>query len=103
MPATARPPTTRSERPAADPLGSAFFWTSTFRLRSTLAMRPPRRLSHGTDAMPCPPREPAILFCAMLENRWAMLAVIFISRTAMGLMYQSLAAVGPFVIEDLRI
>jgi len=39
----------------------------------------------------------------MLENRWAMLAVIFISRTAMGLMYQSLAAVGPFVVDDLRL
>src|SRR5215510_5552094 len=38
---------------------------------------------------------------AMLENRWAMLAVVFISRTAMGLMYQSLAAVGAFVVEDL--
>ena len=39
----------------------------------------------------------------MLENRWAMLAVIFITRTAMGLMYQSLAAVGPFLIDDLRL
>jgi MFS family permease len=39
----------------------------------------------------------------MLENRWAMLAVIFLTRTAMGLMYQSLAAVGPFLIEDLRL
>ena len=39
----------------------------------------------------------------MLENRWAMLAVIFLTRTAMGLMYQSLAAVGPFLIDDLRL
>ncbi len=39
----------------------------------------------------------------MFENRWAMLAVIFITRTAMGLMYQSLAAVGPFLIDDLRL
>lgn len=39
----------------------------------------------------------------MLDNRWAMLAVIFLARTAMGLMYQSLAAVGPYVIDDLRI
>ena len=39
----------------------------------------------------------------MLENRWAMLAVIFLTRTAMGLMYQSLAAVGPFLIEDLHL
>jgi hypothetical protein len=44
---------------------------------------------------PEPAPEPAILFVAMLENRWAMLAVIFITRTAMGLMFQSLAAVGP--------
>ena len=39
----------------------------------------------------------------MLENRWAMLAVIFITRTAMGLMFQSLAAVGSFLIDDLRL
>jgi len=32
-----------------------------------------------------------------------MLAVIFISRTAMGLMYQSLAAVGSFVVDDLHL
>ena len=32
-----------------------------------------------------------------------MLAVIFITRTAMGLMFQSLAAVGPFLIDDLRL
>ena len=32
-----------------------------------------------------------------------MLAVIFLARTAMGLMYQSLAAVGPLLIEDLRL
>ncbi len=39
----------------------------------------------------------------MSENRWAMLGVIFLARTAMGMMYQSLAAVGPFVIEDLAL
>ena len=39
----------------------------------------------------------------MLQNRWAMLAVIFLARSAMGLMYQSLAAVGPLLIEDLRL
>jgi MFS family permease len=39
----------------------------------------------------------------MLDTRWAMLAVIFLARTAMGLMYQSLAAVGPMVIDDLRL
>jgi len=30
-----------------------------------------------------------------------MLAVVFLARTPMGLMFQSLAAVGPFMIEDL--
>jgi predicted MFS family arabinose efflux permease len=39
----------------------------------------------------------------MLATRWAMLAVIFLARTAMGLMYQSLAAVGPLLIDDLRL
>src|SRR5205085_3032683 len=46
--------------------------------------------------------QPAILG-RMLDNRWAMLAVIFIARTAMGLMFQSVAAVGPLVIDDLHL
>lgn len=44
--------------------------------------------------------DPAILG-GMLDNRWAMLGVIFLARTAMGMMYQSMAAIGPFVIDDL--
>jgi predicted MFS family arabinose efflux permease len=39
----------------------------------------------------------------MLQNRWAMLAVVFVSRTAMGLMFQSIAAVGPLLLDDLRL
>jgi predicted MFS family arabinose efflux permease len=39
----------------------------------------------------------------MLESRWAMLAVVFIARAAMGLMFQSLAAIGPLIIPDLRL
>jgi predicted MFS family arabinose efflux permease len=39
----------------------------------------------------------------MLERRWVMLAVIFITRTAMGLMFQSLAAIGPLMIPDLEL
>lgn len=39
----------------------------------------------------------------MLDNRWAMLAVVFLTRTTMGLMFQSLAAIGPLVIRDLHL
>src|SRR5262250_2923371 len=39
----------------------------------------------------------------MFESRWVMLAVVFLTRTAMGLMFQSLAAVGPLMVEDLRL
>jgi MFS family permease len=36
-----------------------------------------------------------------MENRWAMLAVVVVARTAMGVQFQSLAAVGPFFVGDL--
>ena len=34
----------------------------------------------------------------MLQSRWAMLAVVFLTRTSMGFMFQSVASVAPFLI-----
>src|SRR4026209_2106496 len=62
------------------------------------------RLSHAPEWMPPEPGAGTCYpLCAMLENRGAMLAVIFITRTTMGMMFQSLAPVGPFLIDDLRL
>ena len=38
-----------------------------------------------------------------MSSRWAALAVIFVTRTSMGFQFQSIAAVAPFLIEDLRL
>lgn len=39
----------------------------------------------------------------MLQSRWAMLAVIFLTRTAMGFQFQSVASVAPFLLEEFRL
>jgi predicted MFS family arabinose efflux permease len=39
----------------------------------------------------------------MLLNRWAVLAVLFFARTAMGFQFQSIASVSPFLVHDLGI
>ena len=39
----------------------------------------------------------------MLQNRWVMLAVIFLTRTSMGFMFQSVASVAPFLIDEFTL
>jgi len=39
----------------------------------------------------------------MRQNRWVMLAVIFLTRTSMGFMFQSVASVAPFLIDQFRL
>lgn len=39
----------------------------------------------------------------MFENRWLMLAVVFLTRTSMGFMFQSVASVAPFLIDHFRL
>ena len=36
-----------------------------------------------------------------MQNRWAVLALVVVARTAMGVQFQSVAAVGPFLVADL--
>jgi MFS family permease len=36
-----------------------------------------------------------------MGNRWAVLALVVVARTAMGFQFQSVAAVGPFLVADL--
>ena len=36
---------------------------------------------------------------AAMENRWLMLAVLFLARTAMALQFQTVASVGPFLMR----
>ncbi|HEU4371025.1 MAG TPA: MFS transporter [Methylomirabilota bacterium] len=36
-----------------------------------------------------------------MANRWAALAVVFVTRTSMGFQFQSVASVGPLMIADL--
>src|SRR5262249_55069734 len=36
----------------------------------------------------------------MLQSRWAMLVVVFLTRTSMGFMFQSVASVAPFLIAQ---
>ena len=38
-----------------------------------------------------------------VENRWVMLAVLFVARTAMGLQFQTVASVRPFLMDALGI
>jgi MFS family permease len=39
----------------------------------------------------------------VVENRWLILAVLFIVRTAMGFQFQSVGSVSSFLVEDLNI
>ena len=39
----------------------------------------------------------------MASNRWFILAVLFLARTAMGFQFQSIASVSPFLIDELAI
>ena len=39
----------------------------------------------------------------MTSNRWAMLLILFIARTAMGFQFQSVASVSPLLVRDLAI
>jgi MFS family permease len=39
----------------------------------------------------------------MYANRWTMLAVIFLTRTSMGFMFQSVASVAPFLMGDFKL
>ena len=36
-----------------------------------------------------------------MQNRWVVLALVVVARTAMGFQFQSVAAVGPFLVADL--
>jgi MFS family permease len=38
-----------------------------------------------------------------MENRWAILAVLFFVRTVMGFQFQSVASVAPFIMADLNL
>ena len=38
-----------------------------------------------------------------MQNRWFILAVLFVVRIAMGFQFQSIASVSTFLIEDLHI
>jgi predicted MFS family arabinose efflux permease len=37
----------------------------------------------------------------MVQNRWFMLALLFLARTAMGLQFQTVGSVGPFLVDSL--
>lgn len=39
----------------------------------------------------------------VIQNRWAMLTVLFVARTAMALQFQTVASTGPFLIDALAI
>jgi MFS family permease len=39
----------------------------------------------------------------MLTSRWTMLAVIFLTRTSMGFMFQSVASVAPLLLDDFKL
>jgi predicted MFS family arabinose efflux permease len=39
----------------------------------------------------------------MASNRWRILAVLFLARTAMGFQFQSVASISPFLIDELGI
>jgi len=39
----------------------------------------------------------------MLQSRWAMLVVVFLTRTSMGFMFQSVASVAPFLIAQFEL
>lgn len=39
----------------------------------------------------------------MMSNRWVMLLVLFLARTAMGFQFQSVASVSPLLVRDLAI
>jgi predicted MFS family arabinose efflux permease len=39
----------------------------------------------------------------MASNRWRVLAVLFLARTAMGFQFQSVASISPFLIDELGI
>ena len=36
-----------------------------------------------------------------MRSRWAVLALVVVARTAVGFQFQSVAAVGPFLVGDL--
>src|SRR5205085_12647642 len=38
-----------------------------------------------------------------VQNRWVMLAVLFVARTAMGFQFQTVASTGPFLLDALAI
>ena len=40
---------------------------------------------------------------AVIQNRWLMLAVLFVARTTMALQFQTVASTGPFLIDALAI
>jgi MFS family permease len=39
----------------------------------------------------------------MLENRWVVLAVVFVTRTSMGFMFQSVASVAPLLVDQFEL
>ncbi len=39
----------------------------------------------------------------MASNRWRILAVLFLARTAMGFQFQSIASISPYLIDELAI
>src|SRR5258708_32103274 len=36
-----------------------------------------------------------------MDSRWLALALIFVTRTSMGVQFQSIASVGPLIVADL--
>src|SRR5882724_12715853 len=50
-----------------------------------------RRRSVGRASMP------------VIQNRWLVLAVLFLARTAMALQFQTVASTAPFLIDALAI
>jgi predicted MFS family arabinose efflux permease len=38
-----------------------------------------------------------------IQNRWVMLAVLFVARTAMGFQFQTVASAGPFLLDALAV
>src|SRR5476651_443616 len=64
-----------------------------------------RRQQSGAKLSRCvpAPRRGAGAPMPIIQNRWLMLAVLFVARTAMALQFQTVASSGPFLIDALGI
>src|SRR5262245_57592116 len=43
------------------------------------------------------------LSCSDMDNRWTILALVFITRTATGFQFQSVASIAPLMMADLQL